>query len=105
MSKFTEIVKQANRMCLFYKDCSACPIHAEVMSREGEYKYECGLSQLFTTNIELLEAKILRWAKEHPKDIYPSWKERRAEASHRLHHRRAARLGQDAHVFHDHRRV
>ena len=80
MSEFTEIVKQANRMCLFYKDCNVCPIHVEVMNREGEYKYECGLNQLFTTNIELLEAKILRWAKEHPKDIYPSWKDAWIEA-------------------------
>lgn len=80
MCEFTEIVKQANRMCLFYKDCVVCPVHAEVMNRKGEYKYECGLNQLFTTNVELLEAKILRWAKEHPEYTYPSWESAWKEA-------------------------
>ncbi len=71
MAEFTEVMKQALRMC---KDltCVNCPVWLE--------KEEvCGFRLPFNPNFEEFEKDVMEWAEENPeksepfKWVYPSW--------------------------------
>lgn len=70
MSEFTEIMRQAKRMCAaHYSMCSAnnCPLD------NGE---ACRLNvDLDGEDYNKLERIIMDWAKEHPEPVYPSLEE------------------------------
>lgn len=80
MSEFTETMKQAKRVCQFYKNCSICPLHEDTEHFGGSITYDCALQHFCISDMDLLEAKILNWVKEHPEDIYPSWEDGWKEA-------------------------
>ena len=69
MSEFTEIMRQARRMCETFCDaCSKCPI--------GNAKaLECGITVTSEMDCKEVERRVMQWAAEHPEPVYPSWEE------------------------------
>ena len=57
MAQFTEVMRQAKRMCETQKNCRQCPL-----CRDGE----CALDYLLGVDIDEIEQTIIAWAKEHP---------------------------------------
>ena len=70
MAQFTELMKQAERMCNAHTECTDCPINEYVDIYGG-----CPFSgDLESENVEYA---ILNWAMQHPEKpkVYPTWKE------------------------------
>lgn len=70
MSEFTEVMRQAKRMCEAFRDghCSKCPIgNANVL--------ECGIMVTSEMDCEEVEHRVMQWAAEHPEPVYPTWSE------------------------------
>lgn len=70
MSEFTDVMRQARRMCESFGDyhCSECPI--------GNVKaLECGITVTSCMDCEEVERRIMQWAAEHPETVYPTWRE------------------------------
>lgn len=70
MAEFTEVMRQARRMCETFRDgnCSKCPI--------GDAKaLECGITVTSGMDYKEVERRVMQWAAEHPEPVYPSWKE------------------------------
>lgn len=78
MAEFTEIVKQAHRMCETYgphdNDCTTlCPL-GEAHRPDGMKLCEyIGFTDL--ESAKEIEKRVLAWAAEHPEPVYPSWYE------------------------------
>lgn len=67
MAEFTEVMKQAARMC---KDltCVNCSMWLE--------KEEvCGFKLPFNPDFEEVEKDVMEWAKQNPEPVYPSWRD------------------------------
>ena len=70
MAQFSEVMKQAKRMCKAFSDghCSECPI--------GDAKMiECGITVTSGMDCEEVERRVMQWAAEHPEQVYPTWRE------------------------------
>ena len=70
MSEFTEVMKQAKRMCKAFGDghCSECPIgDANVL--------ECGITVTSEMDCKEVERRVMQWAAKHPEPVYPTWDE------------------------------
>ena len=70
MAKFIEVMEQAKRMCKTFSDghCSECPIgNADVL--------ECGITVTSEMDCEEVERRVMKWAKERPAPVYPTWDE------------------------------
>ena len=70
MAEFTEVMRQARRMCEAFRDghCSKCPIgNADVL--------ECGITVTSEMDCEEVERRVMQWAAEHPEPVYPTWSE------------------------------
>lgn len=70
MSEFTDVMRQAKRMCESFSDghCSECPI--------GNAKaLECGITVTSGMDCEEVESRVMQWAAEHPEPVYPTWDE------------------------------
>lgn len=70
MFEFTEVMRQARRMCETFCDgnCSKCPI--------GNAKaLECGITVTSEMDFKEVERRVMQWAAEHPEPVYPSWEE------------------------------
>ena len=70
MAEFTEVMRQAKRMCETFRDhhCSECPI--------GDAKVlECGITVTSEMDCEEVERRVMQWAAEHPEPVYPTWRE------------------------------
>lgn len=70
MSEFTEVMRQARRMCESFSDghCSECPIgNANAL--------ECGITVTSEMDCEEVERRVMQWAQEHPEPAYPTWRE------------------------------
>lgn len=75
MAEFTEVLKQAKRMCEYYEDgrCRECPL-----SRDNT---KCGhslcieISSISAEEAAEIEHAVMSWAAEHPVPRYPTWKE------------------------------
>ena len=70
MAQFSEVMRQAKRMCEAFNDghCSECPIgHADVL--------ECGITVTSEMDCEEVERRVMQWAAEHPEPVYPTWDE------------------------------
>ena len=61
MGEFTEVMRQAKRMCETQKNCLLCPL-----CRLPEGDGECALDYLLYVDFDEMERKISAWAKEHP---------------------------------------
>ena len=68
MAQFVEVMKQARRICLEHPvDCDGCPLHDD----DGLVcRFSLGEKYLFYDTAERI---VLKWAKEHPEPVYPSW--------------------------------
>ena len=70
MGEFTEVMRQARRMCESVRDgqCSECPIgNAKVL--------ECGITVTSEMDCKEVERRVMQWAAEHPEPVYPTWRE------------------------------
>ena len=70
MAEFTEVMRQARRMCESFSDghCSECPIgDANVL--------ECGITVTSDMDCEEIERRVMQWAAEHPESTYQSWED------------------------------
>ena len=70
MAQFSEVMRQAKRMCEAFRDghCSKCPIgNADVL--------ECGITVTSGMDCEDVERRVMQWAQEHPEPVYPTWRE------------------------------
>ena len=70
MAQFSEVMRQARRMCESFRDghCSECPIgDADVL--------ECGITVTSEMDCEEVERRVMQWAKAHPEKVYPTWSE------------------------------
>ena len=61
MSEFTEVMRQAKRMCETQKNCLQCPLY-----RHPQGDGECALDYLLCVDLDEIEQIIRAWAKEHP---------------------------------------
>ena len=70
MAQFSEVMRQAKRMCKAFSDghCSECPIgDADVL--------ECGITVTSEMDCKEVERRVMQWAQEHPEPVYPTWSE------------------------------
>lgn len=70
MSEFTDVMRQAKRMCEAFNDsdCRECPI--------GDANaLECGITVTSEMDCEEVERRVMQWAAEHPEPVYPTWSE------------------------------
>ena len=70
MAKFTEVMRQARRMCESFRDghCSECPIG-------NANSLECGITVTSEMDCKEVERRVMQWATEHPAPVYPTWRE------------------------------
>lgn len=71
MAEFTEVMRQAQRVCKIYcklfEACVNCPL---------DNKGICMVStHMGITDYAEAECRILDWAAEHPEPVYPTWKD------------------------------
>lgn len=70
MAQFSEVMRQARRMCESFSDghCSECPVgNADVL--------ECGITVTSEMDCKDVERLVMQWAAEHPEPVYPTWRE------------------------------
>lgn len=70
MAEFLEVIKQANRLCKAYVDCSDCTL--------GSSSIGCApiCDECYTdAALKEFEQTVMQWAKEHPEPRYPTWEE------------------------------
>lgn len=60
MAQFTEVMRQAKRMCETQKNCAQCAL---CRPQDGG---ECLLDYLLGVDLDEVEQIIRAWAKEHP---------------------------------------
>ena len=66
MAEFEEVVRQFRRMCET-QGCDGCPMYPA-----------CNIGQCRKIAFQRpneFEAKVMKWAQEHPEPIYPTWGE------------------------------
>ena len=68
MSEFTDVMRQARRMCKAQEDCESCPLwNAE--------KFFCRIDTACYSDDSAIESIVMQWAAEHPEPVYPTWRE------------------------------
>lgn len=75
MAEFTEVVKQARRLCKYFgevrDDCKTCPLASD----EGTYL--CNVIDLTADfsgeDYDRFASIVMKWATEHPEPKYPTW--------------------------------
>lgn len=69
---FQEVMRQARRMCktesMKGNDCRACPRHGKSCLPKTHSSFKPG-------DDEEYERDVMKWAEEHPEQIYPTWNE------------------------------
>ena len=68
MSEFTDVMRQARRVCKAHEDCESCPIWDSA-------KEFCRIDTEYHSDDGAIESIIMKWAKEHPEPVYPTWRE------------------------------
>ena len=68
MSEFTDVMRQARRMCKAQEDCESCPIW-------NTANFFCKLDTVCYSDDSMIESIVMKWAKEHPEPVYPTWRE------------------------------
>ena len=75
MAEFSEIVKQAKRICEYYSQnegCEGCPLSRD--KTRGVSNSLCRtITSIDAQNAIEIERIVTEWAKEHPEPTYPSW--------------------------------
>lgn len=71
MSEFTDVMRQARRMCKAQEDCESCPLW-------NTANFFCKLDTTCYSDDNVIESIIMQWAAEHPEHpepSYPTWRE------------------------------
>ena len=68
MAEFSEVLRKFDRMCKANAVCYNCPLH------EPDGVDRCSIGS-FVDDSERIERGVMKWAKEHPEPVYPSWLE------------------------------
>lgn len=68
MSEFTDVMRQARRMCKTQEDCESCPIW-------NPDKFFCKIDTACHSDDSVIESIVMQWAAEHPEPVYPTWRE------------------------------
>lgn len=71
MSEFTEVMRQARRMCKTKEDCESCPLWDTA-------KFFCKIDNTTCysdSDDSAIENIVMQWAAEHPETVYPTWRE------------------------------
>lgn len=72
MAEFTEVIKQAKRICNIYgtdeMQCKGCPLNSHNGCRIFYNCFDCD-----DTYFIKIEKYVMDWAKENPETVYPSW--------------------------------
>lgn len=71
MSEFTDVMRQARRMCKAQEDCESCPLW-------NTANFFCKLDTTCYSDDSAIESIIMQWATEHPEHpepSYPTWRE------------------------------
>lgn len=71
MSEFTDVMRQARRMCKAQEDCESCPLW-------NTANFFCKLDTTCYSDDSAIESIIMQWATEHPEHpepSYPTWLE------------------------------
>ena len=64
MAEFTEVMRQAERMCKAQKVCSGCNL---------EVRGGCAFNVAKGADYAAVEKNVMNWAQAHPEPTYPSW--------------------------------
>lgn len=69
MAEFTEVMRQAQRLCAAHidGDCALCPLFGVLTGCKGNVCNACDTKEI--QNI------VFNWAAEHPEPVYPTWRE------------------------------
>lgn len=68
MSEFTDVMRQARRMCKAKEDCESCPLW-------NTANFFCKLDTTCYSDDSAIENIVMQWAAEHPETVYPTWRE------------------------------
>ena len=68
MSEFTDVMRQARRMCQTQEDCESCPLW-------NTANFFCKLDTTCYSDDSAMESIIMQWAAKHPEPVYPTWRE------------------------------
>lgn len=68
MSEFTDVMRQARRMCEAQEDCESCPLW-------NTANFFCKLDTTCYSDDSAIENIVMKWAAEHPEPVYPTWRE------------------------------
>ena len=68
MSEFTDVMRQARRMCNTQEDCESCPIW-------NPDKFFCKIDTACYSDDSMIENIVMQWAAKHPEPVYPTWRE------------------------------
>lgn len=68
MSEFTDVMRQARRMCKAQEDCESCPLW-------NTANFFCKLDTTCYSDDSAIENIVMQWAAEHPEPSYPTWRE------------------------------
>ena len=76
MAEFKEVCKQWRRMCDEIQHCSAENIECCALKCVLGNNPVCGeLTDATDKDLENAETVIMKWAKENPEPVYPTWSE------------------------------
>lgn len=68
MSEFTDVMRQARRMCKAQEDCESCPLW-------NAAKFFCRIDTAYYSDDSAIESIVMQWAAKHPERVYPTWRE------------------------------
>ena len=68
MSEFTDVMRQARRMCKAQEDCESCPLW-------NTANFFCKLDTACYSDDSAIESIVMQWAAKHPETVYPTWRE------------------------------
>jgi hypothetical protein len=69
MAEFVDVLRQFDRMCKENAGCFNCPLH-----EPDGVSDRCSIGA-FVNDSERIEREVMKWAKEHPEPVYPTWRE------------------------------
>lgn len=68
MAEFTEVMRQAKRMCNELDDCDECPLRETFDVVGCPFAYD-------SVDMSTIEKPVMDWAAQNPEPRYPTWHE------------------------------
>ena len=72
MAQFSDVMRQARRMCKAYSDCGKCELYWSSTGGGCAFGY---ISSDSRVSFDEVERKIRAWMADHPEPTYPSWED------------------------------